>query len=747
MMKFTQRKSMFNQKPTAARRTFTNLGVPVALVAFSMPLSAAWAQTIVEAPPVVEAGQPAQQPTATAANTAPVDVVVVTAQRRKERVVNVPISITSVSADRLESVGVNDTMGLAQVVPGLRMDASGSFAQPSIRGVGSALAGPGMNSNVAIYVDGFYVPNLLGSDFDLLSITSVDVLKGPQGTLFGRNATGGAILVSTREPSSTPTATVSASYASFNRSKLSVYGSTGLSPALAFDVAGVHEEGDGYVRNIVTGNKDGKFTKDTLRAKMVAKITDWAKLTLTLEHRDINDPTGNATNSYEGLSIGSTVPGTVVAQKPRETSGTAGAKHTFKGDSALLRGDFDLGFADLTSYTMSRNEKGFELKDYDSTPLDAFTANWQVLDKTVSQELTLASKGRGSFTWVGGLFYYRNKNEYPSFNSTSGTTVTTHSFDSSITQESRAVFVDATYEVAKDWFATGGLRYSRDHSDATFNAPAAPLTRHAEHTWTNTSPRAVLRYQVTPDSNVYGSYTLGYKAGIIPITEGVTPVEPEKINAIELGYKIAKPGFRFDASAFSYDYKNLQVASYIGTISLTRNAAQSKISGLDFQLSQNLGSDFKLNLGGTYTKANYGSFPGAVDYVQRLVPGQPGYGTFSNPSVDASGNMMLRTPRFAGNIGLSYNQPLAEGNLVLSGNYYHTSKFYFDPVNRFSQDAYGLLNASATWTDARDRWSLSVFGKNITNTTYRSVVLPGPFSIQQAFGEPASIGMSVSYRY
>jgi iron complex outermembrane receptor protein len=745
MKKFTQRKSMLNQKPAATRRTFTKFGVPVALVAFSMPLNAVWAQTTPDTSAVAQAGQ--QQTAAPPSADAPVtDVVVVSAQRRKERVVNVPISITSVSGDRLESVGVADTMGLAQVVPGLRMDASGSFAQPSIRGVGSALAGPGMNSNVAIYVDGFYVPNLLGSDFDLLSITSVDVLKGPQGTLFGRNATGGAILVTTREPSSTPEATVSASYASFNHSKLSVYGTTGVSPGVAVDFAGVHEAGDGYVHNLVNGHKDGKFTKDTMRAKVLAKVADWAKLTLTLEHRDIVDPTGNATSSYDGLSFGSTVPGTVVAQQPRETSGTAGAMHTFKGDSALLRGDFDLGFADLTSYSMWRDEKGYELKDYDSTALDAFSANWQVLDKTVSQELTLASKKKSDFTWLGGLFYYRNKNEYPSFNSTAGTVVTEHSFDSSITQESRAVFFDATYQVAKDWFATAGLRYSRDHSDASFRVPSV-LTRQAEHTWTNTSPRAVLRYQITPDSNVYGSYTLGYKAGIIPITEGITPVAPEKINAYEVGYKVAKPGFRFDVSAFSYDYKNLQVASYIGTISLTRNAAQSKINGLDFQLSKDLGADVKLNLGGTYTKADYGSFPGAVDYVQRLVPGEPGYGTFSNPSVDASGKMMLRTPRFAGNIGLSRNQPFADGNLTLSGNYYYTTKFYFDPVNRFSQDAYGLLNLSATWTDAHDKWSISLFGKNVTDTKYRSEVLPGPFSIQQAFGEPASIGMSVSYHY
>jgi iron complex outermembrane receptor protein len=442
------------------------------------------------------------------------------------------------------------------------------------------------------------------------------------------------------------------------------------------------------------------------------------------------------------------VPGTPVASQPRQTSGTYGASHTFKSSVAMLRADFDLGFADLSSYTMYRDEHGFELKDYDSSPVPAFGANWNVFDKTASQELVLSSKKGGKLSWAGGAFFYRNKNEYPSFNTNSGGKASQHVFDSSITQSSKAVFADLTYEAVKDLFLTGGVRYSRDESDATFNVPTARLTRHGEHSWTNTSPRAVARYQLTPDSNVYASYSLGYKAGLIPITESVNPVEPEKVKAFEVGYKMARGSYRFDVSAFNYDYTNMQVASYIGTISLTRNAAASKIRGVDAQLSTDLWTpSLKLNVGATYMKANYDTFKGAVDYVQDLsLPAAATYGTFLNPAVDASGKMMLRTPRFTGNVGLAYHIPLETGKVVLTGNYYRTSKFYFDAPNRFSQEGYGLLNLAATY-DANDHWSFSVFGKNVTNTVYRAEVLPGPVAIQQGYGEPRSWGASVSYHF
>ena len=137
----------------------------------------------------------------------------------------------------------------------------------------------------------------------------------------------------------------------------------------------------------------------------------------------------------------------------------------------------------------------------------------------------------------------------------------------------------------------------------------------------------------------------------------------------------------------------------------------------------------------------YDSFPGAEDYVEGP------NGIFLNPSVDASGKELERSPKFTGTLGLGYQTPLARGQLALDADLYASSLFYFDPVNRFSQGAYSVLNLRSTWTTPDSHWAFSLYGTNVSNTKYRIEVLPGPFAIQQAYAEPAAVGVQASYRY
>src|SRR3981081_660809 len=169
-----------------------------------------------------------------------VQEVVVTAQRRSELSRDVPISITSLSADVLEHSGAEQLGDIARLTPGLRFAAAGSFFQPTIRGVGTAVTTSGGGPNVGIYTDGFFSSNPEVADFQLLKVQSIQVLKGPQGTLFGRNTTGGAILVTTADPSTKPGAEFKASYGSFNAVKLQGYGTFGLSEKIAMDVEGIY---------------------------------------------------------------------------------------------------------------------------------------------------------------------------------------------------------------------------------------------------------------------------------------------------------------------------------------------------------------------------------------------------------------------------------------------------------------------------------------------------------------------------
>lgn len=688
--------------------------------------------------------------------------IVVTAQKRQERLVDVPIAIAAVSGAELQNIGVTSVVNLPQAIPGLRFDYSGSFVQPTIRGVGSALAGPGQTSNVAVYLDGFYVPNALGTDFQLLSVDGVEVLKGPQGTLFGRNATGGAVLVKTRDPSFDPTFIARANYGSFNRTGINLYGSTGITDRIAVDLAGFYEQGDGFVKNLNTGKHAAEFDKWSVRSKLLFQVTDEAKLILGYAHNDVDDPTAGEASNYNGLSAGAVlgpilvppngVP--VAGNERRRTSNGLDTKSTLNTDEVTLRGEFDMGFANLTSLSLYRDEDARLLYDYDGTALAVFSPDFKVLDKTFTQEFDLASKGEGPLSWVAGLYYYDNENTYPAFKVSVGGAPYTKFFDTKVESKSYAAFLDLTYQLTEKLFLTAGGRYSRDKIDSAFQranlavGAIDPGDVKADKTFSKFTPRAILRYAFDDNQSAYLSYNKGYKAGVFnPSGFSTEPVDPEEIDAYELGYKLATSGYRFEASGFYYDYKDLQVASYIGTSAIIGNAASSEVYGLDATFTAQLSERFDLTVGAVWLHARYQDYDSAVSYFQVLDPTSPAFALFGNQTVDASDNDVARSPAITANIGLHYNQPLAAGNLDLNANYYYTDKFYFDAVNQFGQDAYGLLNLRATWTTADEKWAYSVYGNNVTDEKYRTQVLPGTFAIQQTYGEPAAVGVAVTYKY
>ncbi|MHA3791140.1 TonB-dependent receptor [Sphingomonas sp. YL-JM2C] len=676
--------------------------------------------------------------------------IVVTAQRRSERLVDVPISIASVSEQQLANSGTTSIFNLTQNAPGLRLDTTGPYVSPTIRGVGTTLSGPGLNSNVAIYMDGFYIPNQLGSDFQLISISNVQVLKGPQGTLFGRNSTGGAILVTTKDPTFDTHATVKASYGSFNRLNGSFYASTGLSDKIAVNLTGFYEQGDGYVRNVNTGHKDAAFDKWSVRGKLLFQPSDTVKFVAAYGHSEADDPTSYVTSSYQGLSAGNKIPGVTVADGRRVTSNGIQAAHDFNGDTASLTGEFDMGGVALKSYTQYRDEKTHELADYDGTAVNIFTPEWRVRDRTFNQEFNLSSTGNRKLSWVAGLYYYHNKNQYNDFQLLiDGLPAPLVIFDSNITNKAWAAFGDVTWNFADRFYLTGGLRYGTDKVNGSYDNFVGAGSDGAKVTFHSLSPRASLRYEIDRSTNVYASYNRGYKAGFLPISAfAVAPkIKPEKIDAFEVGFKTAKGPFHFETSAFYYNYKDLQVAAYIGVTSIFRNAATSRIWGLDSSLTAKLTDNFDVSVSGTYIHAKYRDFQGAVAYAQDNDPTSPTFSLFNTFATDASGNIMPRSPKFMANLNLHYGIDLGGGKLDLNANGYYTTRFYYDAPHQFSQGAYGLVNLRATYTTPDERWAFSVYGTNVTDTKYRSQVLPGTYAIQQTYGEPAAIGASVTFNY
>ncbi len=725
--------------------------------------------------------------------------IVVTAQRRNERQVDVPIAITALGPQQLQTANVQNLADIQKITPSLRFDNQTSFFQPTIRGIGTGITTSGGGSNVGIYVDGFYSPNPIAADFQLTKVDSIQVLKGPQGTLFGHNTTGGAILITTAEPSEEPEVDLKASYGSFNAQKYQGYATFGLTQGLAVDLEGVFQKGDGFVTNIVDGNdKVGAYQNWTVRAGIKGQLGDNVTVLARYQHSDLNDPSGMMLNSNTDSTIDpgtgqpwgvqtKTAPG-LYTTNPDEIAANQKRFIRTKSDIAQFTIKADLGFANLTSYSQYRAETTDQSEDLDQTAFPIFQLGLPIIDRTWSQEFLLTSKPGTPLQWTTGFFYFSNKDTYVTYidpgstlpNGFGGTFLTTSRIrlgGSSSTTKSFAGFADATYQITDKLFLTGGLRYSHDEvTDAYFCNPGTGCTVRTavpNISSNHLTPRVVLRYKPTEETSIYASFTKGYKAAIIdvggscqdPPALKCNPVKPENIDAFEVGFKYDDRRLSFETSAFYYNYKNLQVSEFLGNaLAFIINAAKSQIYGLDAEVHYKFGDHVSLNAGGSWTHGRYKTFGGQTVTLPdgtTAVSGAPIYESngqvgpgfalqvISNESTILHNVHMQHVPDFTFTLGPRFTTGMTKsGEFSLSASGYYTSYFFFSPSGtQFKQPGYATLDLRAQWDDPTKRYFLAAYGTNVTDKRYRTQVQYNGFGIGASWSQPASWGIEAGAKF
>ncbi|MEO5586399.1 MAG: TonB-dependent receptor [Novosphingobium sp.] len=719
--------------------------------------------------------------------------IVVTAQRRQERSVDVPITVATLSAETLTTANVRELADISKITPGLRFDNAGAFFQPTIRGIGTAVTTSGGGGNVGVYVDGFYSPNPLAINSQLLNVQSIQVLKGPQGTLFGRNTTGGAILIQSADPSTETSGQVKVSYGRYNEVRAQAYATYGLSENVAMDVEGFYGRGDGWQRDISNGGRRvGDYENWSVRLGLKADLGENVSVLLRYQHAESNDPRPLLAASYfnpnpQGLD-------TIVSGKPifagpgqftynpnEIASGTD--PEFFRSHSDVIQGTIkaDLGFANLTSYTQWRKETVDASQELDYSGADVFQLGLPNFNETFSQEFLLTSKAGPKLQWTAGLFYFQNRDTYETYvdNLPLFGFVNSHTRQggSSSTPKSYAAFIDATYEISPQWFLTAGVRYAHDVvTDAYYNnnlfAGGNPVSKTfvpsiSSDTFT---PRAVIRFKPNDRSSIYASYTRGYKAAVIdvggtcqnavnlpspsnPTGAGFVcnNVKPETIDAFEIGYKYSDRGLSLELSGFYYNYKNLQVSYFLSGQASIINAAKSRIYGIDGQIRYRFNDNFELSAGAAWTHARYVEFIGAPIY-QPCATNPAKCGLLDSFFVDTSQTLtnspMQRSPDFTGNIAARYKTDLGGGKLVLSGNLAYSSTVYAGPSGiQFPQAGYENLALRAEWTDASDRFTIGVFGDNVTNKRYRTQVQYANNGIGANWNKPTTYGIDLSAKF
>lgn len=703
---------------------------------------------------------------------APLEQIIVTAQRRAERLQDVPMSVTALPAEALQDRGITNLQDLSNATSGVQINYGGAWTAAAVRGVTAPSGGFGTEGNVGLFIDGFYQPDNAGANAEFNNIDSIQVLKGPQGTLYGRNSSGGAILITTRKPSDTLTGALEAKYGSYDDASLSGYLSGPISDAVRYSVSLYGRETPGYYDLLdAQGNKIdddiAKMSNFTGRAKLEADITSNLLATVGYNHVEFLDNRGNMYTPEENI------PPSVPPQVGRlyqpftyaSNRGPGGTRQFFMMDEATLTLRFTLPIGTLTSYTGYAERDVTGNFDFDASYADLNYTLGTYGERSTQQAIDLTLDGLGNWDVIVGATYWDDTVE-SQFNSFANNAPVAISRGNS-PREAWAAFVDATYHFTDRLHLNLGGRYTEEtvrNRAVTLLQPSNTIVgtpTDAESSYTNFSPRGSLRYALNENSNVYVSVAEGFRAGGVGSVSGLSfPIRPETVTSYELGYKTraAQGAVQFDTAAFYYEYEDLQVSALIPApitnqpASVLINATTAEIYGAEAQLTFKPIDNLSIDLSGTWLHARYGSFPNATGVGVNPVTGL----NVSNQAQDLSGKQMIRAPDFSGALAVSYAfDNVFNGNLVAQANLKYTdsyvpNNFSLDSPNgeqRLRQSAFSLVNATLTWTDVSDRYLVSLWGTNLTDEKYRLSYNAGSFGTYGIWGWPRQVGIRVGYQF
>lgn len=685
-----------------------------ALLGSSMLAGPAWAQ---------EAAEPSVDNNA----------IIVTAQRRSEALEDVPMTVTVLSQETLANSGVNTLRDLQNVTSGFSLNNSGSYPQPAIRGVTTTNSGSYEN-NVALWVDGLYqiTPQIL--NMDLPNVRNIQILKGPQGALYGRNATGGAILIDTIDPGSEFTGNVEATYGRFDDRRVRGYAAGPLSDRIGFSLSGTYRKTDGYYKRVSPADPtrlDGRglgLDQQSVRAKIKAELTDDFRVTVGYNYTRASDPRGVFFTPNENLTAG------FAARELGEFAGQA-FELDFKQHEGLLKLELDTGIGTLRSVTGYQYSDLVTLYDSSGRYTPTSISDSRIFNDTWQENLDLTIDAIENLDLIVGGTYFHNKERYADGRGNTtliappGATIGTppssyilsNERPSNRTKEAWALFADATFQVTDRLSINVGGRYSKEtqniHSTqfnyctvaagcaggVAFGAPFTPAVYDARErsTYSKFTPRASIRYEISPRTNIYASYSQGFKAGewngVIPFNDVANwdvngEIGQETVDAFEIGLKSARSGLRFDIAGFYYKYKDLQVSSVQFNPAngqagvLLQNLPKARIYGVEANIEYEVTPDFIIRAGATWLNARYGDRA----YYRGVGVNPAGAVAVPNPSdplrafpnlflpplwQDLSGKDMTRAPDFSGYISAEYNIRNGDGGLRLAANLKYSSSY------------------------------------------------------------------------
>lgn len=677
--------------------------------------------------------------------------IIVTAQKQEENLQKIPLSVTAFNEKSLEQRGITNILDLGISMPGLQVAQFGGAYLPFLRGVGNTANAVGNESSVATYIDGVYFTRLNAGFFDLGNVQRVEVLKGPQGTLFGRNSTGGVIHIITRDPSYTTGVNGTISYGRFDTIEGKLYATTGLSDKVAVDlsVAG-RSQRSGWGRNIITGKRHGYSDHLVSRLKLLFEPSDNTRIVLGAFQGYGKVPMH--ANVYPGQVNGyQTAP--FLQKFPIGFYDSDNDYKTFSRSrtyGTTLRIEHEFDFARFTSISAFMRERETFFTDADFGPRPDQTVELRSTVKQFTQELQLGSLPSSAFSWIVGLYYYDTTSRYNKADIIQPAGFGDLHAPARQKSRSYAAFAQASYEILPKLKLTGGLRYTMDKTNATgallagtfviFDGP--PSSKDINRV----TFKAALDYQLADDVLTYFSFSRGYKTGNFNIlTYDPVPQKPETIDAYEIGFKsdLLDKRLRLNAAAFYYDIGNPQVQLARNNTIILSNAQSARIKGFEIDATAIPVEGLTMRGSMTYLDPKYKRYANAPSILPNP---NPPFGVLPPVSVDASGNRIAYASKLTFNAGFDYVLPVSNGEWTLTADYYYNDGFFWEPNNFLHQGSYGLLSGQIRYAPT-ERFAVRVWGKNLTGKKYVSHVGSENIGYPYDAAPPRTYGISLDFNF
>jgi iron complex outermembrane receptor protein len=690
----------------------------------------------------------------TSGATTALEEVIVTAQRRSERLQDVPVTVTAFGAQEVQQARIQQIEDVATRTPGLNFDAFPS-SQPriAIRGIGSSDRGAAGDPSSAVFLDEIYLGRPAAVAFDAFDVERIEVLKGPQGTLYGRNVVGGAINVVSRAPQTDQLdAGAEATFGNYQR----LEGAAFLNAPFADGKAALRASGswrthDGYVENTFTGNRVEDQDTSSGRLQILGMPRENLRLLLTVDGtRDRG--TGPAQHVLD-LDPGS--PQSAFWTVNRDSRHTAGSTDGFQNrDTWGLRGqaDWDLPFGTLTYLGSYRNLDYHVSYDFDggnpTTNRVGIAGGNDEESHFSSNELRLSSLTQSRIRWVAGLYSFKNDTDrLDTLDLNIAGRPGTEIYTQAASLDSYAVFGDATIPIGERFAIIGGARYSKDEKDYRVSNTAGNAIFRAGSRFDVTTSgsydavtyRVGAQFHPVADHLFYAMISRGFKSGGFQDTpssaaDAADDFKPEYATQYELGQKSSfwDDKLVWNNTIYLMDYTDLQTRRTLANLSIvTDNAGKATIKGYETYLSWRV-------FGGARLVASYGYTDATFDEFD------------VEPGVSYAGNRISRTPQHKVVISPSYDFTLSSGaSLLFAADYRYESKIFDDNSNTGPEvrEPTNFLDARLIYTSPQDKWALSIWGKNLTDEvtrTFQAVFFGADFG---AYNPPRTYGVTASWKF